>query len=82
MSVYDVALVPVILGVVELFKQAGLPAKYAAVVSAVLGVVVGIVYVAPDRLQEGILVGLNLGLAASGLYSGTKNTIEAVKKIK
>ena len=81
MNVYDVAIIPLIIGVTELVKKLGLPNKFAALLSAVLGVVIGLVYVAPENPLEGILVGLSMGLAASGLYSGTKNTVEGVKKI-
>lgn len=76
MEIYDVAIIPLILGVVELLKQLGLPAKYAALTSAILGVLIGILYVFPDDILRGVLVGLSLGLAASGLYSGSKNAIE------
>lgn len=76
MEIYDVAIIPLITGIVELLKQLGLPSKYAALTSAILGVAVGILYVAPEDILRGGLIGLSLGLAASGLYSGTKNTIE------
>lgn len=81
MDIYDVAIVPLILGVVELFKKLGLPTKFCALLSATLGVIIGVVYIAPSNILEGILIGLNLGLAASGLYSGAKNGIEDVKGI-
>ena len=81
MDIYDVAIIPLIIGVTELVKKLGLPNKFAALLSAVLGVVIGLVYVAPENPLEGVLVGLSMGLAASGLYSGTKNTVEGVKKI-
>ena len=81
MQVYDVAIIPLIIGVTELVKKLGLPDKFAALLSAVLGVLIGLVYVAPENPLEGVLVGLCMGLAASGLYSGTKNTVEGVKKI-
>lgn len=81
MQVYDVAVIPLIIGVTELVKKSGLPNKFAPVLSAVLGVLIGLVYVAPENPLEGVLVGLSMGLAASGLYSGTKNTVEGVKKI-
>jgi hypothetical protein len=80
MEIYDVAIIPLIVGVVELFKTLGLPTKFSALVAAVLGVAIGIVYVAPENIPEGILIGLSLGLAAAGLYSGIKNTVEGVKK--
>jgi L-cystine uptake protein TcyP (sodium:dicarboxylate symporter family) len=79
MQIYDVAIIPLIVGVVELLKQLGLPTKFSALVAAILGIVIGIVYVAPGDILRGVLVGLSLGLAASGLYSGVKNTVEGVK---
>ncbi len=79
MEIYDVAIIPLIVGVVESLKQIGLPSKFAAVVAVILGVVIGIVYVAPGDIAKGVLVGLSLGLAASGLYSGVKNTVEGVQ---
>lgn len=80
MTVYDVALVPLILAAVQMFKSLGLPKKYSPVVASVLGIVAGIFYVAPGNVAEGILVGLSLGLAAAGLYSGTKNVKEEVRR--
>jgi len=79
MEIYDVAIIPLIVGLVELAKKLGLPNKFAAVLSAVLGVVIGLVYVAPNDPAKGVLVGLSMGLAASGLYSGVKNTVEGIK---
>ncbi len=79
MQVYDVAIIPLIVGLVELAKKLGLPDKFAALLSAVLGVVIGLVYVAPNDPAKGVLVGLSMGLAASGLYSGVKNTVEGIK---
>lgn len=80
MEVYDVALVPLILAVVQMCKGLGLPKKLSPVVASLLGVVAGVVYVAPGNVTEGVLVGLSLGLAAAGLYSGTKNVKEEVTK--
>jgi len=79
MEIYDVAIIPLIVGIVELAKKLGLPDKFAAVLSAILGVVIGLVYVAPDDPAKAVLVGLSMGLAASGLYSGVKNTVEGIK---
>lgn len=76
MEVYNVAIIPLIVGMVELLKQLGLPSKFAALASTILGVVIGIVYVSPHDIAQAILVGASLGLGACGLYSGTKNTKE------
>jgi len=79
MEIYNVAIIPLIVGIVELAKKLGLPDKFAAVLSAVLGVVIGLVYVAPNDPAKGVLIGLSMGLSASGLYSGVKNTAEGIK---
>lgn len=79
MEVYDVAIIPLIVGVIEILKQLGLPTKFSGTAATALGIVIGIIYVAPGDIAKGILVGLSLGLAASGLYSTTKNTVEGVQ---
>lgn len=75
-QVYGVALIPLIIGLIELMKRFGLPKKLAPLVALLLGMTAGILYVHPHDLKGGILVGLMMGLSASGLYSGTKNTFE------
>lgn len=75
-EVYGVALIPLIIGLVELMKWFGLPKKVTPIASLILGLIAGIVYVNPEDLKGGVLVGLMIGLSASGLYSGTKNTFE------
>ncbi len=75
MEAYDIAIVPVIIALVELMKRVGLPARIAPVAALILGVIGGIIYVSPGDLAQGVFVGLTMGLAASGLWSGAKNTL-------
>ena len=75
-EIYDVVIVPFILGLVELFKRAGVNKKVLPFIAVIIGIVIGIVYVAEFNLKQGILIGAMLGLSASGLYSGAKNTVE------
>lgn len=75
-DIYDVALLPLIMGLVELFKRAGVSKKILPFIAIVIGITIGIVYVSNFNIKEGILIGLILGLSASGLYSSTKNIIE------
>lgn len=77
-EVYDITILPLIIGLVELFKRMGFPSKYSPIIGMIAGLLIGIFYVAPT-IKEGILIGLVLGLSASGLYSGTKNIVESVK---
>lgn len=70
------ALVPLVMGLIQVFKSVGLPTKFAPLVSLVLGVIattsIGFVDI------ESILGGLLVGLVASGLWSGTKNVSEEI----
>lgn len=78
-EVFGVALVPLILALVELCKRTGLPDKWSPVLSVVLGLLAGVFLLDTGDLYEGIVVGLALGLSATGLYSGTKNVKEGVE---
>jgi hypothetical protein len=57
--VFGIAIIPLIVGLVQMVKGLGLDARYAPVASVALGV------------GGGILTGIAFGLSASGLYSGT-----------
>ncbi|MED4052926.1 transposase [Niallia taxi] len=64
--------IAVIIALVELLKRSlDLPTKMAPLVSALLGLPVGILYLDVD-LKTGILFGLIIGLSAGGVYSGFK----------
>jgi L-cystine uptake protein TcyP (sodium:dicarboxylate symporter family) len=68
---FQLVIIPIIIGIVEVVKRAGLPVKFSPLVSVTLGVIFGILYVQP--LLDGIVIGLMVGLSATGLYSGGKN---------
>lgn len=71
---YNVAIVPLIIGIVQLLKKYGFPVKYSPIAAIVLGLAFGIAFAA--NLKEAVIIGLMLGLSASGLYSGGKNLME------
>lgn len=75
-NLYGVALVPLIIGLVEAFKMAGLSNKYTPLFSLFLGVVLGVAFLDNGDMASNLLVGIALGLSASGLYSGTKTLNE------
>jgi len=75
-EVYGVALVGLIVGLVEVLKRTGFPKRFLPLSSLIFGVAAGVFYVHPTDLKVGVIVGLMMGLSASGLYSGTKNTFE------
>ena len=70
-EMYDVALIPATMGLVEVAKRTGLPSKYAPIVSLVIGTCLGVA-TSLDNIGKGVIVGIAIGLSASGLYSGTK----------
>lgn len=78
-EVYNIAIIPLVLGLVELFKRAGVSAKYSPFVAVILGILAGVFYISSD-IKEGVIIGLMLGLSASGLYSGTKNLVKSSGK--
>lgn len=77
-TIYDVALIPATMGLVEVAKSAGLDSKYAPIVSLVVGMTLGIA-TSLDNIGRGVIVGIAIGLSASGLYSGTKTLTKGVK---
>lgn len=78
-TIFGVALVPIIIGISEVAKRVGFPKKYVPVLNLALGVAAGFIYAAPSNPKEAALVGIALGLSASGLYSGVKNVAQGVK---
>ncbi|MEC1178532.1 hypothetical protein P9B03_08570 [Metasolibacillus meyeri] len=78
LSIYDATVIPAIIFVIWVIIQIGLPKKFAPVVALVIGVAAGL---ALEGLSvEGLIVGVLLGAASVGFYSGTKNTIEGGTK--
>lgn len=67
-------LVPVILGVVQAIKMAGIPKKYSALIAIVLGA--GAASALNGFDMNSLLQGIAAGLSAAGLYSGTKATLK------
>lgn len=81
-EVYGVAIIPVIVGLIEVAKIGGLPKRYAPILAVVLGLLAGIVYLEPESIKGGILQGVAVGLASVGLYSGTRNVMKKTRKRK
>lgn len=75
-----VAAVPVIIGLVEVFKKI-VPSKFAPLISVVLGMGVVVLFAGGKFDIQIALVGIMTGLSAAGLYSGTGATVEGVKSL-
>jgi len=70
-EINGIALVPLIVGVVEVAKQVGLPVRFAPLLSLLLGLGAGF-FLHGSSLALSVVTGLMIGLSASGLYSATK----------
>lgn len=79
-EVYGVALLPIIIGLLEVVKLFKVPSKWVPVISLVIGILLGIFFIAPGEPMKGILLGINLGLAAVGLHSGVRCAVKNTKK--
>ncbi|WP_163580106.1 hypothetical protein [Gracilibacillus saliphilus] len=71
-SAYDVAIIPIITGLVQLLKNVGLPNKFSPLFALAFGILAGVFYISPNDLAEGILLGIVASLSASGLYNQAK----------
>lgn len=78
----ETLVVPIIMSIVELVKGLGLPVKFSAITAVLAGALIGIFYIEPQSLKYGLFKGVVYGLAASGLYSGTKNTVQQMRSRK
>ncbi len=82
MNLNETVVIPIIMSIVEMVKGLGLPSKFSAVVAVIVGALIGVFFVEPQCIKTGLFKGIVYGLTASGLYSGTKNTIQQVNHIK
>lgn len=66
-------LTPIVAGIIELLKHAGLNTKYAPLASIGVGIALAALYTFGDiELTMRLWAGLLAGLAASGFYSNVK----------
>lgn len=79
LTVYGVALVPVLVGLAELLKRSGVPGRFIPGSAMLMGYFIAIFYLAPGDIKKALLLGTVLGLSSIGLFSGAKNTIMSRK---
>ncbi|MDZ4205783.1 MAG: hypothetical protein U1C12_00995 [Patescibacteria group bacterium] len=68
------AVIPAVVGLIELCKRVGLPTQFAPVAGLAFGIAGSFVF-PQQTVALTIFVGVVLGLSALGLYSGTKTTV-------
>ena len=65
----------VVVGLVQVAKNMGLPSKYAPLFAILFGVIGTVGMAFPNIAFDTIVYGFVIGLTACGLYSGTKATV-------
>lgn len=77
MQIYDFLLIPLIVGIVQVIKYFGFKKKwFLPLASLLFGILAGVIYLYPNDVNAGVLIGILLGLSASGMYSGGKAIFE------
>ena len=69
---YEIGFVVGIIMALAQFFKAYVPARFIPVLTMVLGIVAGVVYLPHVALQDGIMQGITIALSANGLYDVTK----------
>lgn len=68
--IYGIPALALVIGLVKLFREIGLPSKYAPLVSLGIGILVGIgvALTSGQDIIYGIVLGICFGLSSSGIY--------------
>lgn len=75
--------IPIINGLAEVAKRAGLSNRYVPLLAVGLGLLAGIGLRSPDEsIAIAVMEGLVIGLSAVGLYSGTRNVLGKTSNAK
>jgi hypothetical protein len=72
-SDYAVWLLPIVIGIVQAIKQTPLPNKYLPLVSIIVSEIICFFFMRNLDISQVSLLGVQMGLAAVGLYEGVNN---------
>lgn len=72
-----VTLVPVVSGIVEVIKVTGIPTRFMALISLILGIGAGFLFFT-GSYQDQLFSGIVIGLSASGFYDVVKAPVTKV----
>ncbi len=81
LTVYGIALVPVMVGLNELLKRSGLPSRFIPLASMLMGYFFSFFYLSEGDYKRALILGTVLGLSSIGLFSGTKNTFARSRRL-
>ncbi|MDD2260318.1 MAG: hypothetical protein PHO87_04905 [Acholeplasmataceae bacterium] len=80
--IYGIPALALVIGLVKLFREIGLPVKFAPLASLVIGILAGIAVALTNgqTITQGVVIGICFGLSSSGIYdigkkSNTTTTI-------
>ena len=74
-----IGLTALVIGIAELFKKVGCPAKYIPLIDVAFGILGGVSVFGVELkygIFKGIIIGIAIGLSACGLFSGIKNLVQ------
>jgi hypothetical protein len=76
-TIGGISAIAVIVGLVKVAREAGLPSKYAPALSVGIGAAIGVsaAFYASSAVYLGLIGGIAAGLMASGLYDLGKKSI-------
>lgn len=77
-GLYDTTLIPAMIFFLWIVGQTGLQKRFIPLVALVLGIILGLVFIAAT--PEGAIAGVLLSAASIGFHSGQKNVIQAFQK--
>src|SRR5947209_11309899 len=74
MLLFGIAVIPAIVGLVQVVKDLGVPSNYAPLLAVCFGLLAGFAQFYAGRLPwiSAAVTGIALGLSAVGLYAGSK----------
>lgn len=81
-EVYDIAFIPIIMFLVSVAGEMGLPKRFSPVLALIIGLTGGIIYFSDGDIKKGILIGIVMASSAVGIYSGQKNVREEITYIR
>jgi flagellar biosynthesis protein FliR len=75
--IYGVPAVALVMGLVKVFREVGLPSKFAPITSVFIGVILGLA-IALETGQSyvaGVVIGIMIGLSSCGMYDIGKKAL-------
>jgi flagellar biosynthesis protein FliR len=75
--IYGVPAVALVMGLVKVFREVGLPSKFAPIASVFIGVILGLTMASEtgQPYSAGAAIGIALGLSSCGMYDVGKKAL-------